>query len=120
MNGFIRHLVIEHPMKLRRRIIPSPPLKCVLLLRGHYEGVQLFISDKCIGLVEAAGEFYPDARWQRCVVHFYRNVFSVVPKGKVKEVVVMLKAIHAQEDRREAEKKAADVVAKLHAMKLSK
>jgi hypothetical protein len=40
--------------------------------------------------------------WQRCVVHFYRNVFTVVPKGKIKEVAAMLKAIHAQEDRQAA------------------
>ena len=70
------------------------------------EGVQLFVSDKCLGLVEALGEFYPEAAWQRCMVHWYRNVFTVVPKGKVKEVVAMLKAIHAQEDRQAARDKA--------------
>jgi len=32
-------------------------------------GVQLIISDACIGLIEAATEVYPDAKWQRCVVH---------------------------------------------------
>ena len=48
------------------------------------KGVRLFISDKCLGLVEALGEFYPEASWQRCVVHFYRNVFTAVPKGKIK------------------------------------
>jgi transposase-like protein len=42
-------------------------------------GVELFVTDKCIGLVEALAEFYPQAAWQRCVVHFYRNVFTVVP-----------------------------------------
>jgi len=84
------------------------------------KGVDLFISDKSLGLVETIGEFYPKARWQRCVVHFYRNVFSVVPKGKITDVVAMLKAIHAQEDRKEAVKKAAAVVKKLKAMKLSK
>jgi len=26
---------------------------------------------------------YPQAKWQRCVVHFYRNVFTAVPRGKV-------------------------------------
>jgi len=69
-------------------------------------GVKLFTSDKSLGLVETLGEFYPDARWQRCMVHFYRNVFTVVPKGKVREVAAMLKAIHAQEDLEEAQKKA--------------
>ena len=82
--------------------------------------VALFISDKCLGLVESLGEFYPKALWQRCVVHFYRNVFTVVPRGKVKEVALMLKAIHAQEDREEAIKKASVVVKKLEGMKLGR
>jgi putative transposase len=82
-------------------------------------GVQLFVSDKCLGLVESLTDFYPEARWQRCVVHFYRNVFTVVPKSRVKEVAAMLKAIHAQEDRSAAEEKAAAVVKKLKGMKLA-
>jgi transposase-like protein len=84
------------------------------------KGVRLIISDKCLGLVEASGEFFPEAGWQRCVVHWYRNVFTAVPKGKVKAVAAMLKAIHAQEDRQAARRKAADVVDKLEAMKLGK
>lgn len=54
------------------------------------------------------------------MVHWYRNVASSVPNAKLKEVMAMLKAIHAQEDRPAAKKKATDVVAKLRAMKLSK
>lgn len=83
-------------------------------------GVRLVTSDKCLGLVESIAEFYPEAGWQRCIVHFYRNIFRVVPSGKVKEVAAMLKAIHAQEDRQAAREKAVAVVAKLRAMKLSK
>lgn len=83
-------------------------------------GVRLFVSDKCLGLVEGLAEFYPEAFWQRCVVHWYRNVFTAVPSGKVKEVAAMLKAIHAQEDRPAAERKAAEVAAKLDAMRLVK
>ena len=83
-------------------------------------GVQLIISDACIGLVEAAVELFPEAQWQRCVVHFYRNVFSNVPKGKVADVARMLKAIHAQEDRRSAEDKVREVIVKLRAMRLTK
>jgi transposase-like protein len=82
--------------------------------------VELVISDKCLGLVEALGEFYPEAAWQRCMVHWFRNVLTVVPTSKAREVVAMLKAIHAQEDRVAAEKKAADVVTKLQGMKLAK
>src|SRR5690242_18537777 len=73
-------------------------------------GVRLVISDKCLGLVEAVGECFPEAAWQRCVVHFYRNVFTAVPSGRVKEVAAMLKAIHAQEDKEAARAKAAAVV----------
>jgi len=83
------------------------------------QGVRLLVSDKCLGLVEAAGEFYPEATWQRCMVHWYRNVMSVVPKSKVKEVMAMLKAIHAQEDRQAARDKASLVADKLDTMRLS-
>jgi transposase-like protein len=84
------------------------------------KGVKLFVSDKCLGLVENLTEFYPEASWQRCVVHFYRNVWTAVPTGKVKEVAVMLKAVHAQEDAQAAREKAAQVVEKLKAMKLAR
>jgi transposase-like protein len=84
------------------------------------KGVKLFVSDKCLGLVENLAEFYPEASWQRCVVHFYRNVWTAVPTGKVKEVAVMLKAVHAQEDAQAAREKAAQVVEKLKAMKLAR
>lgn len=84
------------------------------------KGVQLVISDACLGLIESLAEYYPEAQWQRCTVHFYRNVFSVVPKAKVAEVAVMLKAIHACEDKESAMIKAAAVSEKLKQMKLSK
>ena len=70
------------------------------------QGVRLAISDACLGLVDALAEVFPDADWQRCVVHFYRNVFSHVPNGKVRAVAAMLKAIHAQENRNAARRKA--------------
>ncbi len=89
-------------------------------LKGRgLEGVRLVVSDKCLGLLEALAGVYPEASWQRCVVHFYRNVFTKVPKGRVKEVAAMLKAIHAQEDKEEALKKAEAVAAKLKEMKLA-
>jgi putative transposase len=83
-------------------------------------GVRLVVSDKCLGLVEALGECFPGAAWQRCVVHFYRNVFTTVPAGRMKEVAAMLKAIHASEDRAAARAKAAAVTEKLTGMKLAK
>jgi len=82
------------------------------------KNVQLVISDKSLGLLEAVVKFYPDAQWQRCVCHWYRNVFSVVPNDKVKSVAAMLKAIHAQEDKQAAIEKAQVVADKLKEMKL--
>ncbi len=84
------------------------------------QGVQLIISDACIGLVQAGEELFPEAQWQRCVVHFYRNVFSQVPSGKVADVARMLKAIHAQEDHAAASAKVSEVIRKLKAMRLPK
>ena len=88
-------------------------------LRGRgLNGVKLIVGDKCMGMLEAVGEVFPDAKYQRCTVHFYRNVFSVVPKSKVKIVAKMLKAIHAQESKKASREKAKAVVAELRAMKL--
>ncbi|MES9986189.1 MAG: IS256 family transposase, partial [Candidatus Thiodiazotropha sp. 6PLUC6] len=84
------------------------------------KGVRLIISDACIGLMESVGDYYPEADWQRCVVHFYRNIFSHVPSGKVKQVSLMLKAIHAQESLDAAREKAGRIVEQLHAMRLRK
>ena len=84
------------------------------------KGVELIVSDKCLGLVENLGEFYPDAKWQRCIVHFYRNVWTAVPTGKVKGVAAMLKAIHAQEDAQSAKEKARQVALKLREMRLAR
>ena len=82
------------------------------------DGVRLIVGDKCLGMLEAVGEVFPDAKYQRCIVHFYRNVLSVVPKSKVKLVAKMLKAIHAQESKKAAREKAKVVVAELKTMKL--
>ena len=58
------------------------------------------------------------AKYQRCTVHFYRNVFSVVSRSKGKTVAKMLRAIHAQESKQAAREKAKAAVADLKAMKL--
>ena len=64
------------------------------------------------------GEVFPEAKYQRCTVHFYCNVFSVTPRSKVKLAAKMLKAIHAQESRKAAREKAKAVVEGLCSMKL--
>ena len=55
------------------------------------DGVKLVVGDKCLGMLEAAGEVFLEPKYQRCTVHFYRNVFSVTSRSKVKLVAKMLK-----------------------------
>ena len=40
-------------------------------LRGRgLDGVKLVVGDKCLGMLEAVGEVFPDAKYQRCTVYF--------------------------------------------------
>ncbi len=82
-------------------------------------GVRLIIGDKNLGMLETIPEVFSDACYQRCTVHFYRNIFSVTPRNKVKTVAMMLKAIHAQESKDAAREKALQVAEKLKEMKLA-
>ena len=69
-------------------------------------------------MLETVGEVFPDAKHQRFMFHFYRNLFSVVPRSKVKLVAKMLKTIHAHEGKKAAREKAKAVVAQLWGMML--
>jgi len=79
---------------------------------------ELCISDACLGLREELGGVFPGAKWQWCIVHFYRNVSTQVPHTKVREAMAMMKAIHARENGAEAKKKAAFVFERLKQMEL--
>jgi putative transposase len=52
-------------------------------------GAKLTISDKCIGLVESLPDFFPEAKWQRCMVQWYRNALGEVPTTKRKMVAAI-------------------------------
>ena len=67
-------------------------------------GVRMFTGDKAAGMVGSIAEVFPEAAYQRCTVHFYRNV--------------MLKAIHAMESREASEAKALAVADELERMGL--
>ena len=82
------------------------------------DGVKLVVGDKCFGIPETVGEVFPEAKYQRCTVHFYRNVFSAPPRSKVKLVAKMLKAIHAQESKKAVWEKAKATVEELRTMNL--
>ena len=91
----------------------------VWLKERGLDGVKLLVGDKCLGMCNAVAEVFPEAKYQRCTVHFYRNVFSVTPRKHMREVTRMLKAIHAQESKEAARKKARDVAEKLRSMRLN-
>ena len=82
------------------------------------DGVELIVCDKCLSMLEAIGEVFPEAKYQRCTFYLYRNVFSATPCSKVNLVVKMLKAIHPQESKKDAHKKTKAVVEELRFMKL--
>jgi len=72
-------------------------------------GVQLVISDAHGGLKNAVRKVLK-AEWQRCKVHFYRNVLAQVPKRSQAEVSEAMKAVFVQRDEKSARAKAAEVV----------
>lgn len=61
-------------------------------------GVQLVISDHHLGLKQAIGAVFVGAAWQRCRVHFMRNVLSKVPKASAEMVAAAIRTIFAQPD----------------------
>ena len=69
-------------------------------------------------MLGALEEVFPEARYRRCAVRFYRNVFGKVPRQKRTMVAKMFKAVHAQESREGSEAKAAEVANSLKSMKL--
>jgi putative transposase len=59
-------------------------------------GVQLVISDAHTGLKQAISAVLLGAAWQRCRVHFLRNVLAQVPKGSAEMVAAATRTIFAQ------------------------
>lgn len=72
-------------------------------------GVRLVISDAHKGLTAAVRKVLK-AEWQRCKVHFYRNVLVHVPKRSQAEVSEAMKAVFVQRDEKSAKAKAAELV----------
>lgn len=54
---------------------------------------KLIISDAHSGLVSAIRESFPGASWQRCKVHFMRNILAYVPQKEKKSFAETLKGI---------------------------
>lgn len=64
----------------------------------HALCVQLVISDAHQGLVGAVEAVLVGAAWQRCRVHFMRNVLARVPRGSAEMVAAAIRTIFAQPD----------------------
>jgi transposase-like protein len=68
-----------------------------LKARGLH-GVQLVISDAHEGLKQSIGAVFAGATWQRCRVHFLRNLLARIPKGNAEMVAAAVRTIFAQPD----------------------
>jgi len=80
------------------------------LVRRWLKGVQLVTSDAHEGLKAAIGEVLAGASWQRCRVHFMRNVLANIPKGSKAVVAAAIRTIFAQADREAAGQQLREVV----------
>ena len=65
------------------------------LVQRGLSGVSLVISDDHEAIKRAAAMELPGATWQRCVVHFLRNVLAKVPRTEAGAVAADLKSIFA-------------------------
>ncbi|RMG71564.1 MAG: IS256 family transposase [Bacteroidetes bacterium] len=72
------------------------------LKRRGLDGVKLVVSDAHEGLRRAIGEVLPEAKWQRCKVHFLRNLGSRLPKKKRPGLLALTKMIFEMETLDEA------------------
>jgi putative transposase len=72
------------------------------LRRRGLEGVKLMVSDAHEGLRRAIQRVYPGSMWQRCKVHFLRNLAGRLPRKKQPSVMALVKTVFAQDSQDEA------------------
>lgn len=85
------------------------------MIERGLKGVRLVVGDRCAGLVATVDSMLPKARYQRCMVHFLRNVLSKVPPSHREWASAALKAVFAMESRESALDKAETVTAEMEA-----
>jgi putative transposase len=76
-------------------------------------GVQLVVSDAHTGLTQAIDAVMAGAAWQRCRVHFLRNVLARVPRGSAEMVAAAIRTIFAQPTGAEVTDQVGKVAAML-------
>ena len=77
------------------------------------DGVQLVISDHHLGLKAAISSVFVGAAWQRCRVHFMRNVLARVPKASVEMVAAAIRTIFAQPNAQHVRSQLVEVTSML-------
>jgi transposase-like protein len=80
------------------------------LVERGLKGVELVVSDAHQGLQKAIEMVLVGACWQRCRVHFMRNVLAHVPKGDKAIVAAAIRTVFAQPDRKAAGGQLGEVV----------
>lgn len=88
------------------------------MIERGLSGVRLVVGDRCAGLVATVNSMLPKAKYQRCMVHFMRNVLSKTPPSHREWASAALKAVFAQESREAALAKAETVAAKMETRRL--
>lgn len=83
------------------------------LVRRGLSDVRLVISDAHEGLKEAITRVLGRSSWQRCRVHFMRNLLSQVPKSAQQMVAALVRTIFAQPDKAAAHAQLAEVAKSL-------
>ncbi len=77
-------------------------------------GVKLVITDAHTGLKKAINTVFQGAAWQRCRVHFLRNVLGVIPKNNGAMVASIIRTIFAQPDKEHVNSQFDEVTRMLH------
>ena len=84
------------------------------LVKRGLRGVRLVISDAHEGLRQAIAKVLHEATWQRCRVHFMRNLLSTVPKGAQDAVAAIVRTVFSQPDHPSAMTQLDEVARMLH------
>ena len=72
------------------------------LVKRGLKGVRLVISDAHTGLTQAIGTVLSGTSWQRCRVHFMRNLLATVPHAAREAIAAIVRTIFAQPDHASA------------------
>jgi putative transposase len=83
-----------------------------LVARG-LEGVKLAVSDDHLGLKAAIAKVI-GCPWQRCTVHFIRNMHGHCKKGQRNMVAAALREVFNAEDLQDAKERSASVIERLN------